>query len=467
MRPRTALGRLSALFTSSGASRWGNRTRVAAPAPSRFPPRSHAVSTTAPAPDQPVVASTTAKRGQSHSISPARAKTRPPSAYVAPRLPPARSRQNSRSGSQVSTSRTLVSSAPSRRGSQARSRNAPPAPSAVSELSDYESAAESTANSRSYRSAPYPSCDRMPVSPDDSDSAAEPRLRTRRSRGATRQPSATRASVAPPRRAATAPAASASTKPPIRRKPVPVRASTTPAAIPAPASSRPPVWWREPESPPTRWREPLLPSSGRQPVPPPGWSMPVPVRASTAPAPFPASASSRPPVWWRESVPPRWREPMSSLTWWREPIYVRANSTLVSHWWRDTYEATKSNAYAEACPDGSDCPEDCPWHPRTPYSWGKWEHFINRPSGGWERYAMRCLIPAAALAISLSEWMAMPPFPRDLYSNHGRFGREPLYYLDPIEYNASQREWEASLELFGGGSGGWLILESLNYYWMC
>jgi hypothetical protein len=209
-RRRTALGRIG---------------EILAP---RKSPRSARVTT--PAPVQSVVASITTGRGRSRSVGPARARTRPPSAYVAPRQPPARARQNSRSGSQVGPSRPLISPATSRRDSQARARNASRAPSAVSELSGYDTAVESAANYRPYRSAPYPSSDRMPVSPDDSDSAVEPRPRARRRRTATRHTSATPASVAPPRRAATAPAASASSVVP------PHRAATTSAAS---ASSTP------------------------------------------------------------------------------------------------------------------------------------------------------------------------------------------------------------------------------------
>lgn len=97
------------------------------------------------------------------------------------------------------------------------------------------------------------------------------------------------ASTAFPRRASsrtatTAPAASASSRPTIRRKPVPVRASTTPAAFSAPASSWPPSW--RTAVPPPEWRMPAPPPDQRGTEPPAAWLKPEPVRAATAPAAF-------------------------------------------------------------------------------------------------------------------------------------------------------------------------------------
>ncbi|KAK0746982.1 hypothetical protein B0T18DRAFT_163751 [Schizothecium vesticola] len=226
-RRRTTLGRISEILTPSRAPR---RAQVTAPAPGQVTTQSGVVLTTTPEPRQSVVASTTTERGPSRSVGPARASTRPPSAYITPRPPPVRSRQNSRSGSQVGPSRPLVSPAPSRRGSQARARNASRAPSAVLELPGYDTGVESAANYPPHRSAPYPSSNYMPTSSNDSDSAVEPRPRARRRRGATRQASATPVSVAPPRRTATAPAASASSTPLIPRKPLPpgARSASTP-----------------------------------------------------------------------------------------------------------------------------------------------------------------------------------------------------------------------------------------------
>lgn len=220
------------------------------------------------------------------------------------------------------------------------------------------------------------------------------------------------ASTAFPRRASsrtatTAPAASASSRPTIRRKPVPVRASTTPAAFSAPASSWPPSW--------------------RTAVPPPEWRMPAsppdrggtePVRAATAPAAF-----ARP------------TDP------WVNPA-----------------------RFKRSCPDWNTRPWDCQLHRRTPFSWGKWTQFMDE-----SQRAMACFLPDTARTVSCGEWIAMPPFAQKLYSWHESFGKGPRFYLNPnIKYNTAQQGWRTRFEDRGEGNGGWLIRvsrSSMSWTW--
>lgn len=225
MRP-AALGQMRDLFVSHITP----RARSAAPA--------------TPARAQSAPPRTTPHRGRSRSVGPSRERerSRPPPANVAPRPPPAHSRQNNRSGSRVRSSRPPVSSTTSRRGSQSRSRSASAAPSAVSE-SDYHAADETGPNRYTpRRSAPLPSSANIPVSLSDSDSPAESRPRKRKLRQGTQQASARPAPAASRRRAATSSDAAARSRP-TRKAPAPTasrarprRAATAPVAS---ARSRP------------------------------------------------------------------------------------------------------------------------------------------------------------------------------------------------------------------------------------